>query len=258
MPCRINRRREWTARCLLETLGHESSSFVTLTYGDAPTDGSVSVRTLQAFLKRLRSSFGPVRFLGVGEYGSRSWRPHYHAVLFGLSLSQSDLLAVWSGGEWTNGSPGHVLTGDVTPQSAAYVCGYTVKKMTAADDERLEGRTPEFMRCSLRPGIGSAALDALEAAHRLPAVQDYMARRHDVLSQVRFLGRYWPLGRYLMSKLRARMGLPAQDPRRMEVMLEDWELEQLPELAEDRELRRAAQARSAEGRVKRGRMYAQI
>lgn len=264
MPCRISRRREWTARCLLESLGHESSSFVTLTYEEAPMDGSVSVQALQGFLKRLRSQCGPVRFLGVGEYGSASWRPHYHLLLFGLNPSQSDIQVAWHGGEWNEpalGKPGYVLVGELTPQSAQYTCGYTVKKMTNELDQRLQGRRPEFMRCSLKNGgIGanSATLDILEKAHRTQFVQDYMARRHDVLSEIRFHGKKWPIGRYLMKKLRERVGLPAQDPRRIAVMLEDWEAQQLPELAEDRELRREAHKRTARQRVNRGKMYAKI
>ena len=74
-------------RILLEQLLHEYSSFITLTYSEdsSPDDGSLRPCDLQKWLKRIRRSVVPakLRFFGVGEYGDKFARPHYHVALFG-------------------------------------------------------------------------------------------------------------------------------------------------------------------------------
>lgn len=59
---------------------------------------------LRLFIKRIRvrylREFGsdlPLRYLAFGEYGSRSARPHYHLLAFGLTDSQARFVAdAWS------------------------------------------------------------------------------------------------------------------------------------------------------------------
>lgn len=58
-PCRINRRRLWTHRIMLESLKHGDSSFVTLTYETLPSDGSLVPKDLQNFMKYLRMRVSP-------------------------------------------------------------------------------------------------------------------------------------------------------------------------------------------------------
>lgn len=87
MACRINRRRGWAGRILLESMGYPASYFVTLTY--APpflplADGRVPTLfkpDLQNFCKRLRKRFS-FRYFACGEYGETRGRPHYHLILF--------------------------------------------------------------------------------------------------------------------------------------------------------------------------------
>ena len=45
-------------------------------------------RDYQLFMKRLRKAFpnDKIRFYAAGEYGPKTLRPHYHAILFGLHL----------------------------------------------------------------------------------------------------------------------------------------------------------------------------
>lgn len=246
--CRINKRREWTARALLESLGHTESSFLTLTYTEAsyPADGSVSKREMQMFIKRLRWTSTNVRYMVVGEYGSRTWRAHYHALLFGLSplVAQDLVSSAWS--------KGYIQVGSLTPQSAQYLCGYTLKKMTNKLDPRLEGRKPEFMLSSRRPGIGMAAFDILVEAHYTAAGARYLAQHHDVMRQARIGNKIYPIGRYLTAKLREALGLPPSHPKRLEVMLEDMEaIKSLPDLWEAREDLRIAHGRKALNMVSR-------
>lgn len=243
MPCRINRRRVLTCRCLLESLSHPVSGFVTLTYDEehCPSDGAVNKKEAQLFLKRLRSRFGPFRYLMVGEYGSRSFRPHYHALLFGLSPAPEELTATWA--------RGHVQSGSVNAASVAYCCGYTVKKMTQADDPRLQGRAPEFRLMSMRPGLGSAYLDQLEELHQTQAGAEYLCSHRDVFRTIRLGGRLYPLGSYMTRKLRERLGLPASDGERRSIQLAEAAGRGALDLDAMRE-RRKQSGRNAKARVR--------
>ena len=158
IPCRVHRRRVWTVRQVLESLTHTSNAFVTLTYNqeNLPEDGSLVPRHLQLFFKRLRKNLDPirVRFFSVGEYGDTSYRPHYHASLFGLGLQHSQVIEK----SWPHG---FVQVAEFNYYTAQYTCGYVVKKMTKPDDTRLNGRYPEFARMSNRPGIGADAMEVI-------------------------------------------------------------------------------------------------
>lgn len=117
---------------------------------------------------RLRSRVGPTRFFACGEYGDINRRPHFHAILFGRTFSRPVGVAtgLYTSGELERLWPfGFSSFGDVTYQSAAYVAGYALKKITgpqAADHYQnvdwrtgeLVALTPEFARMSLKPGIG--------------------------------------------------------------------------------------------------------
>lgn len=161
---------------------HECASFVTLTYSPEhlPEDYSLQPRHAQTWLKRLRFVLDPIRirFFLCGEYGGKLLRPHYHAIIFGydfpdrtpwrttgtgaLSYRSELLERTWS--------LGHSEVGTFTPESAGYVAGYSVKKISGQQAEdhysRMNPETgqihqvlPEFIRTSSRPGIGRAWLD---------------------------------------------------------------------------------------------------
>lgn len=197
MPCRINRRRVWTLRILLESFLHSCNCFLTLTYAPEhiPAGGTLVPRDVQLFLKRLRKVVAPatLRYFFVGEYGDDTERPHYHAALFGISpLSTHIVQEAWG--------LGHVMLGDLTPQSARYVAGYVTKKMTSKLDSRLNGRHPEFSRMSLRPGIGAGAVDRI-----VEALGSNLNDRGDVPATLHVHGKMMPMGRYILGKLRERV-----------------------------------------------------
>lgn len=201
MPCRYNRRRLWTHRIILESLVHQGSSFLTLTYADEflPDNGSLEPRDLQLFMKRIRKNTGlKLRYYGVGEYGDVTERPHYHVALFGLDPSDAAHVAA----SW---GLGHTMCGTLTFDSAAYVAGYVTKKMTGKDDIRLRGRYPEFARMSLRPGIGALAVDQIALALQNEHGWDEIDRTGDVPLSLRHGVRDYPLGSYLRKKLREAM-----------------------------------------------------
>jgi len=106
------------------------------------------------------------RYFACGEYGSLRHRPHYHAIIFGLDFSDKKVESVTKMGHnyygsdlldgvWTHG---HCIIGDVTPESAAYVARYTLKKAYGGDAKKWRTEhliEPEFICMSLKPGIGA-------------------------------------------------------------------------------------------------------
>lgn len=203
-PCRFNRRRLWSHRMMLESLKHAENSFLTLTY-DAehlPAGGTLVPRDVQLFLKRLRKAISPValRYFFVGEYGDQTFRPHYHAALFGLGIGATDVVKK----SW---GFGHVMLGDLTLHSAQYIAGYVVKKMTSDTDRRLDGRHPEFARMSLRPGIGAPAVGDVAVALKNQYGINFILDSGDVPVSLKSAKKNMPLGRYIRSKLRAELGL---------------------------------------------------
>lgn len=190
----------------MESLTHEKNCFVTLTYDDdhLPDGGSLQPKDTQLFLKRLRKSTGQyLRYFLCGEYGDRTFRPHYHLALFGLDISDLESIKnVWH--------HGHVVVGDLNPQSAGYIAGYVTKKMTSKDDPRLAGRYPEFSRMSNRRGIGYNALQFIHES----LVTEYGESLYDLkldgdVPQVLKHGnKSYPLGRYLRNALRDFANIP--------------------------------------------------
>lgn len=165
-------------RCVHESKLYDSNCFVTLTYDSdhIPADGSLNYDHFQKFMKRLRKRFAStrVRFYMCGEYGEITFRPHYHACLFGFDFPDKELFKTTGSGSKIYTSKilealwpfGLSSVGEVTFESAAYVARYCMKKVTGhnakAHYERVDQDTgeiyqlaPEFNHMSLKPGIGA-------------------------------------------------------------------------------------------------------
>lgn len=251
LPCRINRSRMWTARLVLEGAVHRGQSlFFTLTYAKEflPEGGTLVPGDLEAFRYKLRYAIGPYRYYFVGEYGERRFRPHYHGIVFGWfpvdtyvdeegRLRSRLLDKCWPQGVHHCGS--------LSIDSGAYCAGYVTKKMTHKSDERLHGRHPEFSRMSRKPGLGAEALDGIIEWLYSRAGAAYIAETGDVPQVVRFNGKIFPLGRYLVGKLRAEFGLQelnrTSGMRALARRLEGY----LPEVVVMRNLKREGHAQRA-------------
>lgn len=160
LACRIAKRREWSARLQHELATHDDAVFVTLTYSDEYNDNSLHKRDLQLFFKRLRKALGDrrIRYFACGEYGDRTQRPHYHAIIFGLSLRDTDkqlIMDAWRYADWKVPAIRKESFGLAEPDSIRYVAQYIDKKYTGekADVEYVKkNREPVFKIAS--QGIG--------------------------------------------------------------------------------------------------------
>lgn len=198
LECRIQYARVWADRCVLEAKKYKDNYFVTLTYDDffLPNRNSLEPKDLQLFIKRLRKYYSnkhpgiKIRFLASGEYGDRSWRPHYHIILFNCPID--DLSYTFERKEVVDidvctGKPifgpyiktnlegnkkdmlfsktiyelwhcqGNISVQQFNYDTAAYVSQYVTKKCKT-DYSKIYDELkiyPEFLRMSNRPGIGA-------------------------------------------------------------------------------------------------------
>lgn len=174
LGCRIDYSRTWANRMILELHDNPHAIFLTLTYNNdnvpRSDNGSMTlnVRDVQLFFKRLRKEFinKRIRYYLAGEYGPKNLRPHYHAIVYGLDISDFvDLRVIGSNALhqvyftssrlesiWSNG---FILLSSVSHKTCAYVARYTMKKHYGEKHyySRL-GIHPEFSVCSRKPGIG--------------------------------------------------------------------------------------------------------
>ena len=125
--CRASKAKEWAQRLKNEQSEWDREGFLTLTYDDAnlPKLGHLEKDDLSQFFKRLRFHLGDkkIKYFACGEYGSQTWRPHYHAIIFGIDSRDVDaVLKAWKKGERVSLDP-------VLPGGIEYVTGYVRKKI---------------------------------------------------------------------------------------------------------------------------------
>lgn len=205
---------------MLEALVSPSASFITLTYDEEslPPDGSLRSRDLQLFIKRLRHyAKRQIRYFACGEYGDLTMRPHYHAALFNVQHTEQNLIDIAWG-------LGRTSIAELTMERANYVAGYVTKKMTDANDDRLQGRTPEFARMSLRPGIGSPSVQQIADALSSRNGWDEIDRLGDVPTVLRHGPSNYPLGRYLRQKLREAMSFDVESVSKEQSLKQSQEM----------------------------------
>ena len=124
IACRLNRARDWSVRIMHEVQMHNGNAcFLTLTYNqeNAPwvsdSHATLVKKDVQDFMKRLRKCLEPakIRYYLCGEYGETYGRPHYHVIVFGLSVEVAKMVVQR---EWPHGFC-HI--GTVSVDSANYV-----------------------------------------------------------------------------------------------------------------------------------------
>lgn len=195
--CLQMRRSQWTYRLCKEADYSDLSYFVTLTYDDDHLLNNMyqyknvvfpifSKRDCQLFFKKLRKRLDKfsdktikLSYLLVSEYGTTTFRPHYHAHLFFKNVApdqerfiQHMIVQSW---DCSTNDPCIMASNQA---NIHYVTKYALKDISGVfseiEYERINGKyigfskeantylERPFMMCSTRPYIGSAMEDDLE------------------------------------------------------------------------------------------------
>lgn len=172
--CRVDYARQWAARCLMEMQYYPESWFLTLTYDPehvpySTTPGcerimSTRTRDVQLWLKRLRHAGQSIRYFGCSDYGSRTLRPHYHFILFGLHprdcvvadrldarhqyYQSREMESIWGNG--------NVILAPANYSTCLYTAKYICSKRKGKDAHLYTdyGMDPPRSYMSRRPGLG--------------------------------------------------------------------------------------------------------
>lgn len=143
LKLRVN---SWYVRLMAEKDASDSALFITLTYDDENlpfTDNgimTVNYKDTQNFWKSLRKrnkslTHKAIKYFLVGEYGSKTHRPHYHAIVFNV-INLDDITELWT--------KGNVHIGKMQEASTFYTLKYALKRATKIkksdpwDDRSLE------------------------------------------------------------------------------------------------------------------------
>lgn len=192
--CKARRVNQWVFRLLQEEKNCISSCFVTLTYDTYAVpiskNGFLTLRKkdFQDYMKRLRKLCPghTLKYYVAGEYGSKTNRPHYHAIIFNVPENRL-LFDAWS----IAGTPiGSLHVGSVSGDSIAYTMKYIDKpnfqKRHARDD-----REPEFSLMS--KGLGKNYLsDDTVNYHKADVSRMYVTK---------LSGHKVPMPRYYRNKI---------------------------------------------------------
>ncbi|QBQ83338.1 MAG: replication initiator protein [Microviridae sp.] len=192
--CRWKSSRVWSFRLSQELLSWNGKAlYVTLTYNDEnlPDGANLCPSHISGFFKRLRyylKKFNTeIKFYACGEYGDRYGRPHYHAIIFGLTTEYIEIVRrCWKFGYIRKPSNVRGM------ECMNYVCGYVQKKIGSLATHKHEygDREPFFARMS--KGLGIGLID------RMPCFSPFV---RDAKKRTMYIGRY------LTKKLAEKFGV---------------------------------------------------
>lgn len=147
IECRLEYARQWAIRCVHEAQMHPQNIFLTLTYDDDHIGNNrLDYADFQKFMKRLRkTSNNQIGVFVTGEYGEKSKRMHWHAILFNYAPTDAEYKYSTERGDkvfrsknidklWGKGA---TEFGSVTLQSAGYCARYAAKKLVHGEDVEL-------------------------------------------------------------------------------------------------------------------------
>jgi hypothetical protein len=142
----------WTFRLKTHAKNAITSYFITLTYDTRfvpiSSKGYLTLckRDVQLYFKKLRKAHGkdhePIKYYLAGEYGSKTFRPHYHIILF--NALEEYIQKSWDKGE--------IHIGELTEASAAYTAKY-INKGKIIPMHKNDDRVPEFSLMSKKLGL---------------------------------------------------------------------------------------------------------
>ena len=149
--CLSRRTSVWTFRLKQQAKNANTSYFITLTYDTrfVPITKrgflTLDKRDVQLYFKRLRKAHPKevvIKYYLAGEYGSKTFRPHYHIILFNADIEL--IHKAWDKGE--------VHIGELTEASAAYTAKY-INKGKIIPMHKNDDRLPEFSLMSKKLGL---------------------------------------------------------------------------------------------------------
>lgn len=197
--CIVKRQNEWIFRIKQELADSSSGWFITLTYNETNVpkvyvnkhDGEIVIsrkpinnenwlfqcRTLlqtdlQKFFKRLRklqdkrnklekNEWMPIKYYAVGEYGEKTKRPHFHAIIFNANFTEIKKAWTEVNNSDIEGETGNVHTGQVSHASIRYVVKYMSKRQQDAPPGA------EKPKCSMSKGLGKGYIKKYRDHHRI-------------------------------------------------------------------------------------------
>lgn len=169
--CVTLRALHWSNRCRHEISLHQENCFITLTYNDETLPSHLTVKTeFQKFMLDLRrATKKKLSYIVSHEYGSQTFRPHHHAIIFGHNFKNQKFLKSTKSGEkiftspdldnlWSNG---YSSIGTANEKTAYYIASYALK---GKKHEILlpcgeYAKVSDTMDSSKRPGIGLLYLE---------------------------------------------------------------------------------------------------
>jgi hypothetical protein len=156
LECRKLRVNSWYVRLSEEKSVSESAYFVTFTYDDDhipfSDNGLMSLHYLDfqrfcRYIRRRNRSDLKIKYFCVGEYGTVTSRPHYHAIIFNVSDPQL-IVDTWK--------HGHVHIGKVQDASIFYTLKYALKGSWTPKRDPDDDRKPE--KALMSKGLGLSYL----------------------------------------------------------------------------------------------------
>lgn len=167
--CMQNRRNHWSFRLHQELKASKSAKFITLTYDEDnipynEETGEITLikKDVQNFIKQYRKKEvrlkNNIRYFLTGEYGGKTDRPHYHIIMFNLTVDKKMPIRLQS--SWKKG---HIDIGDVNSASIHYITKYLMDTRFRFDKNYT--RQKPFNLMSTKPGIGHAYIEKNKKFH---------------------------------------------------------------------------------------------
>ncbi len=153
VACLKRRTGHWSFRINQEAKISSSAAFLTLTYAEEPLSDNgyptLVKKHYQDFFKRLRKTTNnKLKYYACGEYGTKTKRPHYHAIVFNLPHSflkkPEKLDNIWG--------HGHTMLTHSNALTINYVVGY-INKGTFERNSVHDDRLKEFSLMSKKMGM---------------------------------------------------------------------------------------------------------
>lgn len=244
IACKINEKRKWTSRILLETLATKHAAWVTLTFDEKNVPDQLSKEHVRKYMRLLRKQNpgNNYRYFASGELGDRFGRPHYHLIIwnhqprFNMDSKTGRVFDPVIEKAWPYGGTmtEDLMLSNSLEKRAAYIAGYVVKKYSKPEhheeepivlkaelkmgpkskliDSYLDKKwqpeiQPEFAIMSTKPGIGTTALPKFAEMLTSKYGSMIIANLRTVPGQYRFNNKLWPIPRYLRVKLADMIGI---------------------------------------------------